>query len=129
MSFNKNEAQGTPGTQTPAYSAPRNEVKKPEAPVTRASAPVRQEVKKPDVSKIARVTCDLCNIRTAPSSTAEILKTAPKGAEFKFLTNQNGYAKVVVDNKSAFIRQDLVEVFDNPKFAENEQAKKVESER
>lgn len=76
--------------------------------------PSKPEVKKPEVSKFVMVTCELCNIRSEANPTSKILKEAPKGAEFKFLGNQNGYVKVSVDGDQAFIRQDLVKVYDNP---------------
>lgn len=70
---------------------------------------------KPATVKFAKILADLVNVRKDPSSTAQILKEVPKGAEFKVLVvNQNGYVKVSVDGGEGFIRKDLVKVYDNP---------------
>jgi uncharacterized protein YgiM (DUF1202 family) len=111
MNFN----DGKPGYDKGNLKA--DSTKTAESAPVRASKPTvdsRPNPSKPEVSKFVMVACELCNIRSEANPTSKILKEAPKGAEFKFLGNQNGYVKVSVDGDQAFIRQDLVKVYDNP---------------
>lgn len=93
-----------------------------------APAPVVPEKKK-EIPKQARVKCELCNIRKAADPNSEVLKVVSQGAEFKVTGNQNGYVKVAVGGIDAFIRQDLVDVFDNPTYVANEEMMRIGAER
>lgn len=80
----------------------------------------KEEVKK-DIPKIARVVVDLVNVRKLPSLDAEIVATVTKGAEFKVDINasRDGFTAINFGGAIAFIKKDLVEVFDNPAYTSN----------
>ena len=66
-------------------------------------------------AKFASVLCELCNVRAQANPSAPVIKTVSQGAEFKVLGDQNGYVKVLVDGTEAFIRKDLVKVYEATK--------------
>lgn len=84
----------------------------------------KEEPKKAERPKIAKITCDLANIRASASLNANILSTVTKGAEFKAMPElaKNGFMAIVMGGATAYIKSDLVEVFDNPAYVANEVA-------
>lgn len=82
----------------------------------------KEEPEKAERPKIAKITCDLANIRETPSLNAKILSTVTKGAEFKAMPElaKNGFMAIVMSGATAYIKSDLVEVFDNPAYVANE---------
>lgn len=83
-------------------------------------APAKEEPKKEEkkIPQIAAINVDLCNVRKAPSATADILGTAIKNAEFRVDTDKtgNGYVAINFGGIAGFIREDLVRVFANPAY-------------
>lgn len=97
------------------------------AAVEKAEKPVKKQENKPKRPQIARVIPDLCNIRKKPDANAPIVKTVSKNAEFKVDSQHStdGYVAVSIEGDTAFIRKDLVTVFDNPAYAAGELAMKI----
>lgn len=90
------------------------------AAVAKAIAPVQEETEEkketPQIPKIARIKEDLVNVRQRAKADAAIVQTVTRGAEFKVVDGEskNGFTAVSVNGSTAYIRSDLLEVFDNP---------------
>lgn len=78
----------------------------------------KKDAKESGKPKIARIIVDLANIRKKPSLDAEIVSTVTKGAEFKVTSpeSKNGFTSINVGGVTAFIKSDLVSIFDNPAY-------------
>lgn len=94
----------------------------PEVEAVSEPAPTPKEEHKKDIPQIARVIVDLCNIRKNPNPNADILTTAIKNSEFKVDKEKTGagYVAIKTLDTVAYIREDLVDVFDNPIYAAHE---------
>ena len=113
------EKQETPediseGTKEEAVKIAKQVVKK-EVP-----APKKEE-KKTLVPQLAKTNPDLTNIRAAADPNSAIVKTVAKGAEFKVDLDKStdAYVAVSVQGEIAFIKRDLVTVYDNPAYTSN----------
>lgn len=76
---------------------------------------------KPKVPQMAKTIPDLTNIRKGPSIDTPVVKTVSKGAEFKVDLDKstNEFVAVSVQGEVAFIKRELVHVYDNPAYTSN----------
>ena len=91
------------------------EVKEEKVAVEPVAAKEEVAAPKKAPAKFASILCELCNVRAQANPSAPVVKTVSQGAEFKVLGDQNGYVKVLVDGTEAFIRKDLVKVYEASK--------------
>lgn len=120
------EKQETPediseGTKEEAVAVAKEVVKKEEAAPKSGRYPWGKEEKKPSVPQLAKTNPDLTNIRAAADPNSAIVKTVAKGAEFKVDLDKStdAYVAVSVQGEIAFIKRDLVTVYDNPAYTSN----------
>lgn len=94
---------------------------KTEAVQVAKAAEKKEEEKKPSVPQMAKTIPDLTNIRKGPSIDTPVVKTVSKGAEFKVDSNKstNDFVAVSVQGEIAFIKRELVHVYDNPAYTSN----------
>lgn len=83
--------------------------------------PKKQPEVKKDIPQIAVVNVDLVNVRKAAKADADILGTVVKNAEFKVNKNNtvNGFVCIRYNGVDGYIREDLVNVIDNPAYISN----------
>lgn len=86
------------------------------------------EEPKPEVTetpKLAKTKPDLTNIRAKADPNSDIVKVVSKGAEFKVdqTKSTKGYVAVSVEGSVAFIKRELVDVFDNPAYKSHDSKK------
>lgn len=76
---------------------------------------------KPKVPQMAKTIPDLTNIRKGPSIDTPVVKTVSKGAEFKVDLDKSTkeFVAVSVQGEIAFIKRELVRVYDNPAYTSN----------
>lgn len=88
-----------------------------------AKAAVKEQ--KPKVPQMAKTIPDLTNIRKGPSIDTPVVKTVSKGAEFKVDLDKstNEFVAVSVQGEIAFIKRELVHVYDNPAYTSNNVSK------
>ena len=86
------------------------------------------EEPKPEVSEtpqVAKTKPDLTNIRAKADPNSDIVKVVSKGAEFKVdqAKSTKAYVAVSVEGTIAFIKRELVEVFNNPAYVSHDSKK------
>lgn len=95
------------------FSAPVKEIAK-----ELASKSATQDKKIPQMAKTIP---DLTNVRKEASTSSDIVKTVAKGAEFKVDLEKSTkeFVAVSVQGEIAFIKRELVQVYDNPAYTSN----------
>lgn len=86
------------------------------------------EEPKPEASEtpqVARTKPDLTNIRAKADPNSDIVKVVSKGAEFKVdqAKSTKAYVAVSVEGTIAFIKRELVDVYDNPAYKSHDSKK------
>lgn len=83
--------------------------------------PKNEEKKAPAIPQLAKTIPDLTNIRKGPSIDTPVVKTVSKGAEFKVDLEKSTkeFVAVSVQGEIAFIKRELVNVYDNPAYTSN----------
>lgn len=103
------------------------EVKEETAPEEKSVPvyPKKDEPKKKAIPQLCKTTPDLTNVRKAPSLNSDVVTTVAKGAEFKVdsAKSTDDFVAVSVQGDIAFIKRDLVTIYDNPAYKSNEVSK------
>lgn len=73
------------------------------------------------IPQMAKTIPDLTNVRKEASTSSDIVKTVAKGAEFKVDLEKSTkeFVAVSVQGEIAFIKRELVQVYDNPAYTSN----------
>lgn len=87
-----------------------------------------KEETKPEISiipQVAKTKPDLTNIRAKADPNSDIVKVVSKGAEFKVnqIESTKEYVAVLVERQIAFIKRELVDVYDNPAYKSHDSKK------
>lgn len=91
--------------------------------VKKASEEAKVEVS--ETPQVAKTKPDLTNIRAKADPNSNIVKVVSKGSEFKVdqAKSTKAYVAVSVEGDIAFIKRELVEVFNNPAYVSHDSKK------
>lgn len=131
MSFNKSYKKPVVETEDgTVIETEKTDVEKQLKRVEEAAKAVEKVVDefKPEVSEtpqVAKTKPDLTNIRAKSDPNSDIVKVVSKGAEFKVdqAKSTKAYVAVSVEGIIAYIKRELVEVFDNPAYKSHDSKK------
>lgn len=131
MSFNKSYKKPVVETEDgTVIETEKTDVEKQLKRVEEAAKAVEKVVDefKPEVSEtpqVAKTKPDLTNIRAKADPNSDIVKVVSKGAEFKVdqAKSTKAYVAVSVEGIIAYIKRELVEVFDNPAYKSHDSKK------
>lgn len=131
MSFNKSYKKPVAETEDgTVIETEKTDVEKQLKRVEEAAKAVEKvaEESKPKVSEtpqVAKTKPDLTNIRAKADPNSDIVKVVSKGAEFKVdqAKSTKAYVAVSVEGQLAFIKRELVDVYDNPAYKSHDSKK------